>query len=504
MIDVEYSAALTRKVDAALRDHLLRADGQEDICFAIWHPSKGATRTTALIRSLILPSEGDRSVHGNASFHPQYFERALGEAAAAGGGLAMLHSHPLGRGWQGMSRDDVLAEHGHAASAYGATGLPFVGLTLAGDSAWSARFWPRVAPRTYERRFCGSVRVVGDLMTPHFYDALIPAPEPSRSQIRTVTVWGTKAQSQIARLRVAIVGAGSVGGMIAEAMARTGVQDITVIDFDRVEEHNLDRLVYATTKDIGRLKIEVLAEHLRASATATNFLCRPIDAAVYEETGLRAALDCDVIFSCVDRPWGRYVLNAIAYAHLIPVFDGGIAARTNKSGLLVAADWRAHTCAPGRACMACLGQYSSGHVQAEREGLLDDPKYIDGLPSDHPLKSRENVFAFSMACASLQSLQMLYAVVAPLGLPGPLPQLYHSVGGDLEPDQKSDCDAYCAFTPHVASGDHFPYDFVGTRPGRRRLPPAIENEDMAVSPEPAAWYARLWQQALRRIARSSR
>lgn len=504
MSEVRYSAALTREVDAALRAHLLRTDGQEDICFAIWHPSTGATRTSALVRRLILPEKGDRSVHGNASFHPQYFERALAEAAAAGGGLAMLHSHPIGRGWQGMSRDDVAAEHGHAASAFGATGLPFVGLTLAGDGAWSARFWPRVAPRTYERKFCDSVRVVGDLMTPHFFDEQVPVPETSQSQIRTVSAWGQDAQGKIARLKVAIIGAGSVGGMIAEAMARTGVQDITVIDFDRVEEHNLDRLVYATADDIGRLKIEVLAEHLKASATATNFRCLPVDAAVYEEAGLRAALDCDVIFSCVDRPWGRYALNAIAYAHLIPVFDGGIAARTNKSGLLVAADWRAHTCAPGRACMACLGQYSPGHVQAEREGLLDDPKYIDGLPGDHPLKSRENVFAFSMACASLQSLQMLYAIVAPLGLPGPLPQLYHSVGGDFEPGQKSHCDTACAFASHVASGDHFPYKFAGTRPGREGLPLIPKAKVETILAEPTAWYVRLWQRAARHIGRSTR
>ena len=444
---------MTEGVDAAARGQLLRDDGQEDLCFGLWFASRGATRESALVHTLIMPRDGERRVHGNASFEPEYFERALGEAAAAGAGLALLHSHPFGSGWQGMSPDDVAAEKGHAAAVFGATELPFVGLTLAGDGSWSARFWKRTAPRKYRRFWCDRVRVVGDRLAPSFNPEIAGRPQSTRQQIRTVAAWGEEAQADFARLRVGLVGAGSVGGFIGEALARSGSRDIVIIDFDRVEEHNLDRLVYATRRDIGELKALTLAKRLRQIATANRFAVDPVIRAVYEEAAYRRALDCDVLFSCVDRPWGRHVLNHIAYAHLIPVVDGGILVRSNRLGRLAAADWRAATATVGRPCLQCVGQYDPGLVQVERDGLLDDPRYIEGLPRDHPLRQRENVFGFSMSCAGMQFMQMLALVMNPLDQPNPGLQRYHFVGNFMEPPEYGACYEQCLFPSFVARAD---------------------------------------------------
>lgn len=464
------SAVMTEAVDASARDHLLRADGQEDLCFALWHPSAGQTRITAVIERLVLPQRDERNVHGNASFESHYFTRVLSEAARTGAGVVLMHSHPGGRAWQDMSPDDVNTEQGHGAAVYGATGLPLVGLTIASDGSWSARFWERVAPRQYARRDCATVRVVGERLRSTFMEALAPIPRGTEAQIRTISAWGRKKQADLVRLRVGIIGAGSVGSFIAEGMGRTGVEDITVIDFDAIETKNLDRLLYARPSNVGALKAEALADHLRGCATAARFDALPIVAAVYEDAGFRAALDCDILFSCVDRPWGRHVLNLIAYAHLIPVIDGGISVRTNKHDELAAADWRAHTVTVGHQCMQCMGQYDPGLVQLERDGHLDDPTYILGLAKNHPLRVRENVFAFSMACASLQTLQMLSMVLDPLGRSNPGEQLYHFVGGFMEPSQHSKCHTECLFTDIVATGDHCGFEVTGHR-HRPEIPP---------------------------------
>ena len=184
------SAALTSDTFDQLVAHLIRSDGQEDLCFALWRPSTGASRTTAIISEPILPLEGERHVHGNASFEPHYLDRALALALERRGGLAFLHSHP-GPGWQGMSSDDISTESSRAASTLAATGHPLVGLTIGSDGALSARFWERAGPRQYERHWCESVRIVGRKMLVTFDDTQRPPPKPLPTQVRTVSAWGT-------------------------------------------------------------------------------------------------------------------------------------------------------------------------------------------------------------------------------------------------------------------------------------------------------------------------
>lgn len=447
------SVGMSGAVDQVLRDHLLRADGQEDICFALFNLASGKDRSSALLSEVVLPQADDRQVHGNVSFNPQYLERALNLASERACGLALLHSHPNGHGWQRLSLPDTSAEKGTAPSAFGATGLPLVGLTLAGDGVWSARFWQRVGPRIYECDWCTSVRVAGEAFRIDFNSEFLPAPKPSPKQVRTVSAWGAEAQADMARLRIGIVGAGSVGGIIAEAVARMGVQRVVTVDPDIIETHNLDRLTYATTDDVGAKKVERLKSYLGRVATADCFENIAVPFCLSERPALMEILDCDLVFSCVDRPWARHLLNQIAYAHLIPVVDGGIAVRTTRSGKLAAADWRSHVCGPPRACLCCLGQYTLEAVQADREGLLEDPVYISGLPDGHPYKARENVFPFAVNCAGRQLLQMIAHVISPGGGNSMTPEHYHFVGDCWEPEGQATCDDGCLFQDLTALGN---------------------------------------------------
>ena len=79
---------------------------------------------------------------------------------------------------------------------------------------------------------------------------------------RTERLLGADAVAQLARAHVVVLGVGGVGSWAAEALARAGIGELTLVDFDRIAPSNLNRQVHALTSTIGRLKVEVMAERL--------------------------------------------------------------------------------------------------------------------------------------------------------------------------------------------------------------------------------------------------
>ena len=373
------SVAMSTPVHEQLRAGLLRADGQEDVRFAIWRPSAGTVRASALIRSVIEPRPGDRQVHGNASFNASYMERALDLALDQDAGIALLHSHPAGRGWPGLSLDDQEAEAGLAGGVLAATGLPLVGLTMVGTGDLSARWWVRRGPRAYAPDWCATVRVAGGRLNVMFNPSLMPVISSNPRQVRSVSAWGEQTQAIFARLSVGVVGLGSVGSVVAEAVARTGVRDIRLIDFDTVRVENLDRLLHATQRDVRErlAKVDMVARALAVSSTANDPLIETFALAVSEEAGFRAALDCDVLLSCVDRPWARSVLNFIGDRRRGP---RPIAPRTAPGRCRLA-----RACRSARAPLPCMpAAIRSGSGRGGARGAAGSPKLHRGAPRRSP------------------------------------------------------------------------------------------------------------------------
>lgn len=441
-----------RKAKCHLLQYYDQGTAQEHLCFGLWHPSQGTERFTAIVNELVLPRPDEVQLHGNASFEGKYLTRATREAKKQNAGLVMMHSHPA-VGWQDLSQPDIFAERDVVAYQAQSTKKPFVGMTIGTDGNWSARFWSRKA-KGMELEWCNKVRVPRrDKYQVDWHPSVRKTYVPVPMLQRTIETWGAGVQQGIQQLRIGIVGLGSVGAIVSEALARIGVSEITLIDPDRIEVHNLDRLIFGTRKQVGELKVDCIHRQIGLHSTFKDVKTRAIAYGIEYENAYREALDCDLLISCVDSPVARDVLNYIAVANVIPVIDAGVAVEVNpKNGAFESARWRSHVIIPGNACLRCTGQYTSSDVVAELDGSLDDPSYIRNLPeSQRP--QRQNVFPFSLGCAGMQVNLMIRYLIAEQWWPSIQRQEYRFIGGETK-RATAECQPHCTFRTRIGLGGY--------------------------------------------------
>lgn len=79
---------------------------------------------------------------------------------------------------------------------------------------------------------------------------------------RTELLLGTKAMERLEKARVAVFGIGGVGSFAAEALARSGIGHITLVDGDEVSISNINRQLIASLDTVGRMKTEVMKERI--------------------------------------------------------------------------------------------------------------------------------------------------------------------------------------------------------------------------------------------------
>lgn len=79
---------------------------------------------------------------------------------------------------------------------------------------------------------------------------------------RTKRLLGADAMDKLRDSHVAVFGIGGVGGHAVEALVRSGIGEITIVDSDEIAESNINRQLIATTKTVGRKKVDVMEERL--------------------------------------------------------------------------------------------------------------------------------------------------------------------------------------------------------------------------------------------------
>ena len=123
-------------------------------------------------------------------------------------------------------------------------------------------------------------------------------------------VFGKTALQSLQRAKFCIVGVGGVGSWAAEALARSAVGALTLIDLDHIAESNVNRQIHALEGQFGRAKTEAMQERIEA----INPACRVISHDEFADTenlGRLIRPDYDYVIDCIDA----YRTKAAIIAH---------------------------------------------------------------------------------------------------------------------------------------------------------------------------------------------
>lgn len=180
-----------------------------------------------------------------------------------------------------------------------------------------------------------------------------------------------------AELSVGIVGLGGVGMPVAEQLARSGFRQFVLMDPDRVELVNLNRLSGLSRKDVGRFKVDVAAAAIRLAckSVGTEASIRRCKADINMADSRQKQLlgRCDLILALTDDELSRICCLHLALDHGAEYLQAGVRiGQTQDTGLIDSIKTEVTGAEPGRYCPICTGRLDPGQAS------IDARRYVGG------------------------------------------------------------------------------------------------------------------------------
>lgn len=395
-----------------LHAHLFPGDGHEHAAVMLAGLVEVEGKTRLLVRELYLAVDGTDHVDGNyghkmmrAEFICPLIRRARMERLVYIG----AHNHG-GQDRVGFSQDDLDSHHrGHPALLDLAEGMP-VGAVVMAKNAVAGDIWFPDGSRSELEE----TRVLGTNIR-----RLHTAPPNDRHVAahafnRQVQMFGERGQALLGQAKIGVIGAGGVGSLLVEYLARLGVGSLVVIDPDAIDVTNLSRVVGASMADaVGprwpiprflkrllftypRRKVDIAERVAKLANPRINFQAIAADFA--KEEIARQVLGCEFIFLAADSMRARLVFNAIAQQYFIPGIQIGSLVTPDKAGgsldsVFTVTRW----VLPGVGCLWCSDTIDRHQLAIEAKSNEEQRDQDYGSGAVNPSVITLNAIGASMA-----------------------------------------------------------------------------------------------------------
>ncbi|WP_300718259.1 ThiF family adenylyltransferase [uncultured Desulfovibrio sp.] len=286
-------------------------------------------------------------------------------ARAAHYGLVPVHLHSHPAGMPDFSGYDDQEEAGlHAWLQH--EGQPLLlSLVCSRDGDPYGRIWEQG-----KQEMC-SVRIgLQTFFPPDARLVQLPALDRQRA-------FGRAFASAAARLRVGIVGIGGVGMPVAEQMARSGFRHFVLMDPDRVEAVNLNRLYGLRTRDIGRFKVDVAAASIRRACesvgTKASVRVYRADVNTASKRQMNVLKGCDLLLALTDDELSRITCLNLALDGGAEYLQAGVRiSQVAETSVIDSIKTEVTGAEVGRYCPLCCGRLDPGQAS------IDARRYVGG------------------------------------------------------------------------------------------------------------------------------
>lgn len=351
--------ALTGVLHDRLVDHLHPGDQKEAAAILLCSRTPGP-RLRLLAKDAILVPHAACKVRerDRINWPGEYLERAIDLAEPLGLAIVLIHSHP--GGLFAFSRPDDDSDSIVMRCLFQACGDIHGSAIMTPDGAIRARLYDSDLNKTAVEL----VSVAGHNLR-FFWEC--DAERHDRAERPMAFTSGMT--EELKRLSATTIGVSGTGSIVAEQNARMGLGRNDYIDFDRVEDRNLNRILNSTLRDVElkRPKAEMFAEVVatyRGPGVAF-----PVTKSITTREAVLVASQADVLYCCVDTLEARYIADLISSAFLIPLFEVGVSIPTRRTstGAPAIADvcGRIDYVQPGRSTLRDRGVYAPETLRAE-------------------------------------------------------------------------------------------------------------------------------------------
>lgn len=414
-----HDIVLSSSLWSQLRAHLLstnhesgRRGTNEQLAFILAAPNVSSSRIRLVGHELLLAQPRDLDHQSPSAISPdgRFVADALTRCRQEGWSLIEVHSHPFDSGSR-TTFSSIDWSNDRTKMPRLAAMLPesfWHATMVVGQDSLDAHYYQRA---TGAIRSVRQVTVVGadpdDSPVLRYFPASSTTAGsirlPDECHSRQLPLLGASTQEAFSKARVAVVGLGGLGSFVALELAYLGVGHLVLIDPDRIELSNLNRLIGAGPADIGRYKVEVFQEAIERIAPDVEVSAVP--APLLEDLALNHAKGADLLLGCVDGHGARLSLNHLSIRYLIPFVDAGTGARIGTDDMAAKLGGQVQVVAPGIGCLECRG-----FIHAQRAAYDLAPPAVQEYERAHGYGTEEDQPSVIFLNGVVASIQVATAV----------------------------------------------------------------------------------------------